>query len=48
MRNFPTPPSSLDAFLRAEHGAAFYEAVLLACLVAVVCVIALLALGKGT
>lgn len=40
-------PISLKGFLGNEHGATFYEAVLLAALVTVVCIIVLLALGKG-
>ncbi|WP_377701421.1 Flp family type IVb pilin [Pseudoduganella sp. UC29_71] len=40
-------PVSTRGFLGSEHGATFYEAVLLAALVSVVCIIVLLALGKG-
>lgn len=40
-------PVSLQDFLGNEHGATFYEAVLLAALVSVVCIIVLLALSKG-
>lgn len=41
------PPPSLVHFLRGEAGVSFAEYVLVAALIAVVCVIALLALGKG-
>lgn len=40
-------PVSPRGFLSSEQGATFYEAVLLAALVSVVCIILLLALGKG-
>ena len=40
------PPSYVH-FLREEAGASFTEYALVASLIAVVCIIALLALGKG-
>jgi hypothetical protein len=41
-------PPSLVYLLREEAGVSFIEYALVASLIAVVCVIALLALGKGT
>lgn len=41
-------PPSFTHFLRRESGASFTEYALVASLIAVVCVIALLAIGKGT
>ena len=41
-------PPILKRFLREETAASFTEYALVASLIAVVCVIALLALGKGT
>jgi Flp pilus assembly pilin Flp len=47
MRAPDTQQISRPGFLGSEQGATFYEAVLLAALVSVVCIILLLALGKG-
>ena len=47
MRLDEYPPPSLAHFLRGEAGASFTEYALVASLIAVVCIIALLALGKG-
>lgn len=47
MRAPVSEPISPQGFLGSELGATFYEAILLAALVSVVCIIALLALGKG-
>jgi len=46
MQATDSQPVSPRGFLHSEHGATFYEAVLLAALVSVVCIILLLALGK--
>ncbi|MFC3108596.1 Flp family type IVb pilin [Undibacterium arcticum] len=40
-------PPALTRFLREEEGTSFTEYALVVSLIAVVCVIALLALGKG-
>ena len=40
-------PPALTRFLRGDAGVSFAECALVASLIAVVCVIALLALGKG-
>lgn len=47
MRDIESPPLPMQRFARDECGATFYEAVLVASLLAVVGVIVLLALGKG-
>jgi Flp pilus assembly pilin Flp len=47
MHPIDSRPVSPKGFLSSEQGATFYEAVLLAALVSVVCIILLLALGKG-
>ena len=47
MRDIDPPPTSWQRFAWEESGATFYEAVLVASLIAVVCVIVLLALGKN-
>lgn len=47
LRETKTPTTAVLQFGRDEGGATFYEAVLLASLFAVVCIIFLLALGKG-
>lgn len=47
MRETDPPSTLLQRLLREDCGATFYEAVLVASLVAVVCVIVLLALGKN-
>lgn len=47
MREIDPAPTPLQEFAREESGATFYEAVLVASLIAVVCVIVLLALGKN-
>lgn len=41
-------PPTLACFLREEGGVSFTEYALVVSLIAVVCVIAVLALGKGT
>lgn len=41
-------PPALTRFLREDAGVSFTKYALVASLIAVVCVIALLALGKGT
>lgn len=41
-------PSVFMCFLRGESGASFSECALVASLIAVVCAMALLAIGKGT
>ncbi|HEU4842796.1 MAG TPA: hypothetical protein VFT05_00910 [Burkholderiaceae bacterium] len=46
MREIDPSPKPWQRFAREESGATFYEAVLVASLIAVVCVIVLLALGK--
>lgn len=47
MREIDPAPSPWQRFFREECGATFYETVLVASLIAVVCVIVLLALGKN-
>lgn len=47
MRETDPPPTPWQKFAWEECGATFYEAVLVASLIAVVCVIVLLALGKN-
>lgn len=47
MRETDPAPTPWQRFIRGESGATFYEAVLVASLIAVVCVIVLLALGKN-
>ncbi|MBA5606954.1 hypothetical protein H3H36_16475 [Duganella sp. FT3S] len=47
MRDIDPSPTPWQRFLRGESGATFYETVLVASLIAVVCVIVLLALGKN-
>lgn len=46
MRETDPAPTPWQRFVRGESGATFYEVVLVASLIAVVCVIVLLALGK--
>ena len=48
MRSDEYLPAALTHFLREESGVSFAEYALVASLIAVVCVIALLALDKGT
>ncbi|MBA5639940.1 hypothetical protein H3H37_23040 [Duganella sp. LX20W] len=47
MREIDPSPTPWQRFVQGESGATFYETVLVASLIAVVCVIVLLALGKN-